>query len=210
MDLISNLSRLLSFTQISQAFSPKLSPLPLIYQGISVWCVRAEWSLVSVYRGKSPASWQVMCDVQRCGLPLRDPCGRVVEAQQPPSPGGPQRPQRALGRWSLQHLSSLFHELRGGGANTGGGTGPGSLHRCQGKAETLTRPCWEGAGPEQVQSQPLYPLCQHLSGGACALFLSSFLLIHTLKRCCGTSSSPSHHPATNPDTKKLHPDTVQQ
>lgn len=75
-------------------------------------------------------------------------------------------------------------------------------HRCQEKAETLARPCWEGAGPEQVQSQPLDPLCQHLSGGAHALFLSSLLLIHTLERCCGATSTPSFHPATNPDTQK--------
>lgn len=80
-------------------------------------------------------------------------------------------------------------------------TGSGPHHRCQKKAETPARPCWEGAGPEQVQSQPLDPLCQHLSGGACALFLSSLLLIHTVERCCGAASSFSLLPATNPDTK---------
>lgn len=52
-----------------------------------------------------------------------------------------------------------------------------------------------------MQSQPLDPLCQHLSGGACAFFLSSLLLIHTLGRCCGATSNPSLHPATNPDTQ---------
>lgn len=103
----------------------------------------------------------------------------------------------ADGASSVSRLSSA--SKRRGGANAGGGTGPGPHHRCQEKAETLTRPCWEGAGPEQVQSQPLYPLCQHLSGGARALFLSSLLLIHTLERCCGSTSSPSLHPATNPD-----------
>lgn len=86
---------------------------------------------------------------------------------------------------------------------------PGPHHRCQEKAETPARPCWEGAGPEQVQPQPLDPLCQHLSGGARALFLSSLLLIHTLERCCGaTSSPPSLHPATNPDTKNSQPDAA--
>lgn len=29
-------------------------------------------------------------------------------------------------------------------------------------------------------------------------------LIHTLGRCCGATSSPSLHPATNPDIKKPH------
>lgn len=52
-----------------------------------------------------------------------------------------------------------------------------------------------------MQSQPLDPLCQHLSGGARALFLPSLLLIHTLGRCCGATSNPSLHPATNPDTQ---------
>lgn len=127
-----------------------------------------------------------------------------MEAQQPPSPGGPQRPRRALSRWSFQHCPSFSYKQRRGGVSAGGGTGPGPHHRCQEKAETLARPCWEGAGPEQVQSQPLDPLCQHLSGGACALFLSSLLLIHTLGRCCGATSSPSLHPATNPDTKSPH------
>lgn len=127
-----------------------------------------------------------------------------MEAQQPPSPGGPQRPRQALSRWSLHRFSSLFREQRRGGASAEGGTGPSPHHRCQEKAETLARPCWEGAGPEQVQSQPLDPLCQHLSGGAHALFLSSLLLIHTLERCCGATSSPSLHQTINPDTKILN------
>lgn len=75
------------------------------------------------------------------------------------------------------------------------GLAPGPHHRCQEKAETLSRPCWEGAVPEQVQSQPLDPFCQHLRGGARALFLSSILLIHTLARCCGATSSPLPPPS---------------
>lgn len=126
-----------------------------------------------------------------------------MEAQQPPFPGRLQRPQQALGRWSLQRFSSLFHKQRRCGASVGGGTGPGPHHRCQEKAETLARPCWEGAGPEQVQSQPLNPLCQHLSGGAHPLFLSSLLLIHTLERCCEAASSPSLHHTIKLDTKNL-------
>lgn len=85
------------------------------------------------------------------------------------------------------------------------GLAPGPHHRCQEKAEALVKPCWEGAGPEQVQSQPLDPLCQHLGSGARALFLSSLLLIHTLERCCGVggvgASSTSLHPATNPGSQ---------
>lgn len=66
------------------------------------------------------------------------------------------------------------------------GLAPGPRHRCQEKAETLARPCWEGAGPEQVQSRP--PRSPSVSTSAVeagALFLSSPLLIHTLERCCG-------------------------
>lgn len=46
------------------------------------------------------------------------------------------------------------------------GLAPAPITDARRKAETPVRPCWEGAGPEQVQSQPLDPLCQHLSGGA--------------------------------------------
>lgn len=110
----------------------------------------------------------------------------------PLSPGGPQRPRRALGRWSLQRFLSFSRKLRRGAASAGGGAGPGPHHRCQEKAESAAGPCWEGAGPEQVQSQPLVPLCQHLSG---ALFLSSLLLIHTLRRCCGGHALPLPRPS---------------
>lgn len=204
---------LLSFNEIKPSlFTYIVSPASIPPRDIYSMCVCVEWSLVSVYRREILASWHVTRDVPHCGLPLWDPRGRVVEARQPPSPGGPRRPQRALGRWSLQRFSSLIHKQRRGGANAGGGTGPGPHPRCQEKAETLTKPCWEGAGPEQVQPQPpLSPLCQHLSGGAHTRFLSSLLLIHTLERCCRTTSSPSLHPATNPDTeKKNHNQRVQQ
>ena len=72
------------------------------------------WSLVSVYSAESLASWCVTCDVLRRGLPLWDPRGRVMEDQQPPSPGGPQRPQQAHGRWSLQRspVSLLWAKKR--------------------------------------------------------------------------------------------------
>lgn len=73
--------------------------------------------------------------------------------------------------------------------------------------EVLLGRCWAGTG---AVSAPLHPLCQHLCGGARVPFLSSFFLIHTLKRCWGTASSPSLHRATNPDYQKLQPDTVQQ
>lgn len=81
------------------------------------------------------------------------------------------------------------------------GLAPAPITDARRKAETLARPCWEGAGPEQVQSQPLDPLCQHLSGGARTLFLSSLLLIHTLERCLvgwgGDSLGPSLPPTSN-------------
>lgn len=128
----------------------------------------------------------------------------VAELWRPSNPL-PQAGRRDRGEPSADGASSVSRlsstSKRRGGASAGGGTGPGPHHRCQEKAEALARPCWEGAGPEQVQSQPLGPLCQHLSGGARTLFLSSLLLIHTLERCCGAPSRPSLHPATNPDTK---------
>lgn len=67
-----------------------------------------------------------------------------------------------------------------------------------------TRWRWDGWDPDEVLlggrwagtgavSAPPSPLCQHLGGGARALFLSSFLLVHTPERCWGTAPSPSLH-----------------
>lgn len=181
--------------------SPALSPPPPLYQCLCVVGVCVEWSLVSVYSGESLASWHVTCDVLRCGLPLWDPRGRVVEAQHPPSPGRPQRPLRALGRWSLQRFSSLPQakkrwserwrwdwprppsQMPGEGWDSGG---------------ALLWGCWAGTGAISAPRSPL-------SAPQCTLFLSSLLLIHTLKRCCGTISSPYLCPATNPSTHHFFP-----
>lgn len=65
--------------------------------------------------------WRVMC--RPVAYHCETPVAELWRPQQPPSPGGPPRPQRALGRWSLQRFPRLRHVQRGGGASSGGGIG---------------------------------------------------------------------------------------
>lgn len=81
------------------------------------------------------------------------------------------------------------------------GLAPAPITDARRKAETPVRPCWEGAGPEQVQSQPLDPLCQHLSGGAPrSLPVLAPSHSHTQEVLWAYIPPPT---ATNSDTQKL-------
>lgn len=124
--------------------------------------------------------------VYHCETPMAE--SRRLSNPLPQAGHGDRGEPSADGASSVSRLSSTSNEEVEQTLEVGLALAP--IPDARRRPRLLTRPCWEGAVPEQVQPQPLYPLCQHLGGGARALFLSSLLLIHTLKRCCGITSSP--------------------
>lgn len=153
-------------------------------------CVCVEWSLVSVYRGESLASWQVTCDVPCCGLPLWDP---VAESHRPTNPF-PQagckdhREPSADGASSASPL--LFRKAKKRWSKRWRWDWPGLPSQMPGEGwdpdGALLRACWAGTGAASAPPSTLSAPRRWSS----ALFLSLLCLIHTLQECCGTTSSP--------------------